>query len=496
MKPARWITLVVLAISMACGGGGGDGTQPGTFALRIALIGPGSIDATGDATGRCRGACSMSAKAGGQVVLTPVPDEGATFVGFTGACSGVEACTLTVNADVDVGGTFERAAPVPTFVLTVERTGDGGGQIASDPAGVTCAATACSGTFERGTTVMLTATPDASSRFEGWGGPCSGTATCEVVVSGATTVTATFAHGAPGTYAVKLLSYPGGTLSGVAIAAAGDVAGNFLADVCCESQVFLYDAATDQVTLPLPDERQARCETMSDAGMLIVTLDGKHHRFQGGEILSTLGDMTPMAMNERGWAVGWMEVGPGPLHAAIDDGTAVRDLDASGTVPSMAGGINAEGVIVGTRGEKAVVFETAGPRDLPVAPASSAHDVSDDGRAVGGEGRTFKYFQHGFIVELASDAVTLVAPPPGTGGMSFDAINRAGTVVVGRAFRGIEEGGPVVYRDGKLERLVELVELPEGLALVNALDVNDAGQILVHLRDERAATTTAVLTPR
>lgn len=495
MKPARWITLVVLAILMACGGGDAS-TQPGTFAVRIAITGPGSIDVTGDATGRCQGTCSMSAKAGGQVVLTPAPDEGATFVGFNGACSGVQPCTLTVSADVDVGGTFAATTPTPTFVLTVTRDGDGSGLVTSEPAGVACTATACSGTFESGTRVKLTATPEASSRFVGWSGPCDGTGTCEVVLSAAVTVTATFAHGAPGTYAVKLLSYPGGTLRGVAIDAAGDVAGNFLVDVCCESQVFLYDAATDQVTLPLPDERQARCETMSDAGMLIVTLDGKHYRFQGGEILSALGDMTPMAMNEGGWAVGWMEVGPGPLHAALDDGTAVRDLDPSGTVPSMAGGINAGGVIVGTRGEKAVVFETGGPRDLPVAPASSAHDVSDDGRAVGGEGRTFKYFQHGFIVELASDAVTLVDPPAGTGGMSFDAINRTGTAVVGQSYPADGSVSPVVYRSGKLERLVDLVELPEGLALENALDVNDAGQILVLLRDDRAATITAILTPR
>jgi len=235
---------------------------------------------------------------------------------------------------------------------------------------------------------------------------------------------------------------------------------------------------------------------MVDAGMIIVTLDGKHHRFQGGEILSTLGDMTPMAMNERGWAVGWMEVGPGPLHAAIDDGTAVRDLDPSGTQPSSASGINGGGVIVGTRGAKAVVFETSGPRDLPVPAASSAHDVSDSGRVVGDAARSFKWPRQAFVLDLPSGNVTLIDTPAGEAGISLFRINRAGTVAVGTVYSFGQTGGPFVYRNGEFERLADLVELPEGVALANVEDVNDRGQILVQLRDERGMMTPAILTPR
>ncbi|WP_242344348.1 InlB B-repeat-containing protein [Anaeromyxobacter terrae] len=504
MSSARGFALVAVALAAAaCGGGGkngGDGTpQPVSYAVRIALTGPGAVDVTGDATGRCEATCSLSAKAGGQVVLTPVPGEGATFKGFGGACSGIAPCTLDVNADLDVTGIFE-ATPAPAEVtLTIERTGDGQGAVTSDPAGVACQAAACSGTFASGTRVTLTATPDADSRFEGWdGGGCSGTGTCEVVLTAATTVSARFAKGAPGTYALKILSYPGGTLYAAGIDASGDVAGTFSASTCCESQVFLYDAAADRVTLPLPDHTSARSVAMNDAGMLLVMLeDGKTYRFQDGILGTPLGPMmTAQALNVRGWAAGWVEVGPGPLHAALDDGTAVRDLDPDGTVPSTASGLDAEGRVVGTRNGVAVVFEASGPRALPVPPASSALDVSDTGLVVGAAKRTFKWTEQAFVSDLTTGAVTLIDHPSGTVGMSLDHVNRTGTIAVGQLFTSDGAGDAFVYRSGKVEPLGALVQLPDGTRILNAVGVNDRGQVVVSLRDTQGTWTTAILTPR
>lgn len=502
MKPARCFALlaVALALAAACDGDGdGGGTpEPTTYTLLVAVTGPGTVEVTGDAAGICREACSLSARAGGQVVLTALPDAGAIFQGWSGACSGTSTCSLTVSSDVQLAAAFATTPPPPpaTFVLSIELTGDGAGEVASEPAGVTCSATACAGTFESGTRVTLTATPDADSRFEGWDGAgCGGTGTCELVLAAATSVTARFARGAPGTYALELLSRPGGVLSGAALDAAGDVAGTFYPDGSLQSRVFLYDAALGEVTLPLADE-PGRCEIMSAGGMLLVVLRDGTFRFRGGELLSPLGDLDPYAMNDQGWVSGFLDPEAAPFHAAVDDGTTVRDLDPLGTAPSMATGINAGGVVVGVRAEKAVVFEAGGPRELPVPPASAALDVSDDGRVVGNASRGTKWSELAFVLELDTGEVTLIERPPGTNGVSLDRINRAGTIAVGQAFSVEGTGGPVVYRDGALRPLAPLVELPAGLRLQDALDVNDAGQILVSVRDARGREGTAILTPR
>src|SRR5207249_5396067 len=56
-----------------------------------------------------------------------------------------------------------------------------------------CGAT-CTASFVSGTAVTLTAAPAAGSVFTGWsGGACTGTDSCVVTVTAATTVTATFA---------------------------------------------------------------------------------------------------------------------------------------------------------------------------------------------------------------------------------------------------------------------------------------------------------------
>src|SRR5206468_1353699 len=76
-----------------------------------------------------------------------------------------------------------------SFTLTVSKSGTGTGTITSSPAGIACGAV-CSAPFASATAVTLTATPAASSTFTGWsGGGCSGTSTCTVTLSAATSVT-------------------------------------------------------------------------------------------------------------------------------------------------------------------------------------------------------------------------------------------------------------------------------------------------------------------
>jgi hypothetical protein len=82
---------------------------------------------------------------------------------------------------------------VRVSVSIVERGGSG--SVASAPVGLSCPS-ACSKDFERGSLVVLTATPDVRSRFEGWGGACSGTDPCRLSVDGPKSVEALFAPAA------------------------------------------------------------------------------------------------------------------------------------------------------------------------------------------------------------------------------------------------------------------------------------------------------------
>lgn len=80
---------------------------------------------------------------------------------------------------------------VTTFPLTVSVTGTGTGTVTSNPLGINCGAV-CSATFASGT-VTLTPTAGSGSTFTGWSGACSGTGVCNVNMTAAQTVTATFA---------------------------------------------------------------------------------------------------------------------------------------------------------------------------------------------------------------------------------------------------------------------------------------------------------------
>jgi uncharacterized repeat protein (TIGR01451 family) len=84
--------------------------------------------------------------------------------------------------------------PPPAFrTLNVFKAGAGVGTVTSTPAGINCGPV-CTAQFSNGTSVTLTEAPSSSSKFAGWSGDCSGTATtCVLSMTADHSVTATFA---------------------------------------------------------------------------------------------------------------------------------------------------------------------------------------------------------------------------------------------------------------------------------------------------------------
>jgi subtilisin family serine protease len=159
------------------------------FEVLVICQGPGTGTVTSSPPGmNCRTGCTVAFPTNTVVILSAVADPGSIFTGWGGGtCSGTGTCSLTMNQNYTVGAAFTVQLP-----LSVTKSGNGSGNVTSNPAGIDCGAT-CSASFTSGTVVTLTATPATGSTFGGWGGgTCSGTGACAVTMTAAHNVTATF----------------------------------------------------------------------------------------------------------------------------------------------------------------------------------------------------------------------------------------------------------------------------------------------------------------
>lgn len=160
-----------------------------THTLGVSLSGDGLVISTPDGI-QCEetgGDCSEPYPHGTNVSLEATADPGWTFTGWSGACTGTGICNVTMDQSRNVTATFTQNQ----FALTVSRTGTGNGTVTSNPAGINCGVD-CNENYSVGTVVDLTATPAAGSSFSGWGGACTGTGACQVTMSQARSVSATF----------------------------------------------------------------------------------------------------------------------------------------------------------------------------------------------------------------------------------------------------------------------------------------------------------------
>ncbi len=186
-------------------------TSVNTASLTVTKSGTGSGIVRSNPSGiECGNACSAGFAAGTRVTLTAIPSGSASFAGWSGACSGTGPCEVVLNNDQTVNAEF--TAVPQTALLTVNKSGNG--TVVSDPGGINCGNT-CAANFASGSTVTLTATPAGGATFSGWGGACSGTGPCSVVMNGNQTVTAAFAPPSQVTLTVTTQGAGSGSVSSV-----------------------------------------------------------------------------------------------------------------------------------------------------------------------------------------------------------------------------------------------------------------------------------------
>ena len=90
--------------------GGGPGPGPGggsDVSLTVTSAGSGSGTITSTPSGiNCPGTCTANFASGTQITLTATPGTSYTFDGWSGACSGTAACTVTLTAAETATATF------------------------------------------------------------------------------------------------------------------------------------------------------------------------------------------------------------------------------------------------------------------------------------------------------------------------------------------------------------------------------------------------------
>jgi hypothetical protein len=214
----------------ACGGGGGGNTTPPpptTYTLAVNSLNPATGVAIAvspaDANGASSGTTSFTRTydSGASVTLTaPATAGGNNFSSWSGCAStNGGSCTVVMNGNAAVTANYTAVAPT-TYTLTVNSANPASGvAITVAPADNNSAAngtTSFTRVYNSGASVTLTApTTSGSNTFGSWTGCTSATTvTCTVVLSGNTTVTATYITPTP-TYTLTVNS--ANPASGVAI---------------------------------------------------------------------------------------------------------------------------------------------------------------------------------------------------------------------------------------------------------------------------------------
>ena len=161
------------------------------YPLLVLFPGTGTGTVTSSPAGiNCGTDCQEDYPAFTTVTLTATAQQGSTFNGWAGACSGNGAtCQVTITELTGVTANFTALTPGTSNTLYVTSTG--GGAVTSSPTGINCG-TKCDADFDSAKVVTLTPNPDQGLTFNGWRGACTGTGTCQIPMTNDRAVMAAF----------------------------------------------------------------------------------------------------------------------------------------------------------------------------------------------------------------------------------------------------------------------------------------------------------------
>jgi probable HAF family extracellular repeat protein len=239
----------------------------------------------------------------------------------------------------------------------------------------------------------------------------------------------------------------------------------------------------------------SEAQGINDAGQVVGSSGG--HAFITGpngvgmKGLGTLGGSSSSAfdINDSGQVVGESLTGEGSSytsypHAFItgSNGVGMKDLGTLNGEESQAYGINDTGQVVGKAVSwfidqfpvyNAFMTDADGMNQrLVIDGDSSAEDINNAGQVVG----TYFLGGHAFITGANGDGIRSIGTV-GSGTTAYG-LNDAGQVV-GYSYTGGPLHAFVTGPDGEgMMDLNSLVDLPQGVILTNATDINNNGQVI------------------
>jgi probable HAF family extracellular repeat protein len=311
----------------------------------------------------------------------------------------------------------------------------------------------------------------------------------------------------------ELPTFPGGQISqGQAINNAGQVAG--IADLPSLNvdRAYLYDPSSGLQDLGSLNGRASEGFALNNLGQVTGFSDvpSAFHAFLSGDgglvdLGTPGGDFSVgYAVNDQGDVAGAATVVPGsgaPFRPSLYVGGAMQDLGTFGGNSGEAHGINSADHVVGWAQtasgiSHAFLFSLdVGLLDLGTLPGGSdsialAVNESDQitgSSTVGGDARAFLYTANAGFQDLG----TL----PGDGFSIGYGINDLGQAVGISGVR-MQHSRAVLFSDGQVFDLNDLIPPDSGVTLQRALSINDQGQIVVEgFANAGRQPHTYVLTP-
>lgn len=221
--------------------------------------------------------------------------------------------------------------------------------------------------------------------------------------------------------------------------------------------------------------------------------DGSSHAFlYAGSALRDIGQLgvssSGAGVNSRGQVAGTWVDEAGENHAFLFSKGVARDIGNLGANAARASGINEPGDVVGSSfladfsAVRAFLYRDGAMRDLGTlgGPASAAAAINDAGQ-VAGSSFIDDDIQHAF---LYSDGVMQDIGSLGGAFTEARALNEAGMVVGLSTYAddvpGLDFSSAFLYRDGAMQDLNLLIDRPGLWTVLDAVGINDAGQIAAY----------------